>query len=200
MLMLLPWNALHSIPTSKCDRNLARTCWKGAEYYLHLIKIPSNIPSYSGKFGSLIRLFDGLFHNCQVQLFTHIILCILIPYQTARFSAKQHKLQWKIFTFLNNSPWEIFSANKNAEMRWLAGPASPQWGRRTKVFIPRILTSVHGNNNRITVLPTYRQAISFGGEHTFSTYSAKACWQRCRINSMSKVGSHQSPTCGARHW
>ena len=41
--MLLIWSAIHLIPTDGCDRNLAGTSWKGAEYHLYLIKIPSHI-------------------------------------------------------------------------------------------------------------------------------------------------------------
>lgn len=33
----------------------------------------------------------------------------------------------------------MFSANMNADTKWWAGPASPQWGRKTNVLKPRSL-------------------------------------------------------------
>lgn len=38
-------------------------------------------------------------------------------------------------TFLRLSPWEMLSAVRKAETRWVMEPASPQWGRNMNVFI-----------------------------------------------------------------
>lgn len=42
-------------------------------------------------------------------------------------------------TFLNRSPWEMFWPTMKPVMRWWTGPASPQWGLKTKVENPRDL-------------------------------------------------------------
>lgn len=39
-------------------------------------------------------------------------------------------------TFLRLSPWEMLSAVRKADTRWVMEPASPQWGRNWKVFSP----------------------------------------------------------------
>ena len=41
-----------------------------------------------------------------------------------------------IKTFLRSSPWDIDSHIMKAETKCWTGPASPQWGRNTKVFKP----------------------------------------------------------------
>lgn len=45
-------------------------------------------------------------------------------------------------TLRSNNPWEMFSETMNPDTRWWMGPASPQWGRRTKVWKPLFLQRV----------------------------------------------------------
>ena len=40
-------------------------------------------------------------------------------------------------TLRRRSPWEMDSHIMKADTRCWTGPASPQWGRNTKVFMPR---------------------------------------------------------------
>lgn len=42
-------------------------------------------------------------------------------------------------TLRSNNPWEMFSETMNPDTRWWMGPASPQCGRRTKVWKPLFL-------------------------------------------------------------
>lgn len=39
-------------------------------------------------------------------------------------------------TFFRSKPWEMLSAVRKADTRWVIDPASPQWGRNRKVLIP----------------------------------------------------------------